>query len=350
MRSYLKVILFVFCVNLTHFNSFLWSMQDNERYLETIVPSEILDHIVSYLDVGDFKNFLLLSNFFYSHMKANTRGLRLSTTVTENALKELSSWRGLKKLSLANCYNLTDENLVYLSSLSNLQCLDLSECGIIHISNQGLNHISNLSNLTDLNVRNCKIEDDDLIYPSNFCHVQMLNLAICNITDAGLVHLSQHTKLKKLNLISCHQLTGEGLSHLSTLADLTGLEVLASQMTEQDFRHLSKLGTLQFLNLDLSHMTDNGLIHICNLNHLTDLSFQGDRMTDQGFRHISKLSKLQFLDLHKCNITDNALIHLSKLTNLTILSLYRCQEITDQALSDLKSRRPNSDFRIYNCR
>src|SRR5687767_14024302 len=84
------------------------------------------------------------------------------------------------------------------------------------ITDNGLSHLSTLINLNTINLNYFSIIIDNL---------NSLNLTGSNISDNGLTHLLTLINLKKLNLESCLKITDNTLSHLSTLININTLNL-----------------------------------------------------------------------------------------------------------------------------
>ena len=110
----------------------------------------------------------------------------------------------------------------YLKEMKKLKFLDLSETAAV--GNEGLEHIQGLTNLEDLNLWSCNIDDTGLKYLKGMTKLKRLNLDKCNITDDGLKELEPLKNLEFLHIGST-QVTDDGLEHLTGLKKLTQLVV-----------------------------------------------------------------------------------------------------------------------------
>ena len=85
--------------------------------------------------------------------------------------------------------NITNEGVVHLKGLTDLQSLYLSDCE--NITDDGLSHLKGLTNLEFFRVLYCD-----------------------KITDAGVVHLKGLTNLQSLTLYGCEKITDSGVAEL----------------------------------------------------------------------------------------------------------------------------------------
>jgi Leucine-rich repeat (LRR) protein len=112
--------------------------------------------------------------------------------------------------------------LTYLKDMKGLKSLDLSETALV--GNEGLEHIKGLTNLEDLNLWSCNIDDKGLVNLKGMTKLKRLNLDKCLITDEGLKELVPLTNLEFLHIGST-QVTDAGLEHLHGMKNLKKLVV-----------------------------------------------------------------------------------------------------------------------------
>jgi len=116
-----------------------------------------------------------------------------------NGMAILEKAKHLKGLDLTG-FALTDESIVHITELRNLEHLDLLRNPLL--TDQGVAHIARLTNLKYLDLRACK-----------------------NLTDASLKHIAACKNLEKLDISQLPLLTDAGLKHLHVLADLKYLRI-----------------------------------------------------------------------------------------------------------------------------
>ena len=91
-----------------------------------------------------------------------------------------------------------------------------------------------------------QLTDDKMVYLKVLENLEYLTLFGTKVTDAGLVHLKGFTKLKELNLGST-MITGAGLVHLEGLTNLTELSLIGTNVTDAGLAHLEGLKLLDRL-------------------------------------------------------------------------------------------------------
>jgi Leucine-rich repeat (LRR) protein len=291
--------------------------------LSSLVKLQSLDlsSCGSLTDISGLSGLTNLRTLNLSECKSLTDISILSTLVNLNSLNlrycelltdisGLSGLVNLQTLDLGGCSSLTDISNIY--GLLNLQTLDLGFCGsainidgsrdtswkwwksiISKTQNGGL---SSLINLQSLDLSNCT-SLTDLNVLSGLLNLQSLNLSWCP-PKTDISGLSGLLNLRTLDLSSCGSLTD--ISSLSGLVNLRTLD-LSSCGSLTDISILSTLVNLNSLNL-----------RYCEL--LTDIS------------GLAELVNLQNLDLRKCVFLTN-LSGLSGLINLQTLFLGDCRRI-----------------------
>lgn len=102
----------------------------------------------------------------------------------EKALMQLSAFTQLEELELSGC-SINDNGLVRLQVLPNLRRLNLSKCA--GITDQSLGHLAALTGLEHLDLAECSVTDAGLAFLMGLKNLRYLNLEECdNISQAQL--------------------------------------------------------------------------------------------------------------------------------------------------------------------
>lgn len=216
----------------------------------------------------------------------------------------------LTLLDLRGSQRLTDQGLMQLHDLQNLQVVKLDGCH--SLVGRGLLAFAGSHRLHTLSLANCRrLSDEAIINISHLSGMEALVLDGCRcLTDRSLAAISNFYLLKKLDLSQCDLLTDEGLEHLEELEELVELS----------------LGWCRLV-------TDSGLDTLTQQpgrsSYLKILRLARCPITDQGVVHLERLKALEELDLNGCaSIGSNALGRtLGFLTNLTSLDVSYCPGI-----------------------
>jgi hypothetical protein len=104
-----------------------------------------------------------------------------------------------------------------------------------------------------------------------------------------------------------------------------------------------EIGTTPWITaLDLSenrNISDQGLKYLSSLKQLTFLNLSSCGITAEGLSHLSRLSRLQVLDLSFCNrLSDAGLKYLRPLSNLSLLNVQGCVKLSHGGLAKLQRR------------
>ncbi|KAL8545519.1 hypothetical protein ACS0TY_005609 [Phlomoides rotata] len=235
--------------------------------------------------------------------------LTCCSDLTDSAILAIaSSCKSLLCLKLECCNLLTERSLDYLGShCCFLEEIDLTDCS--GINDIGLKYLSKCSELLSLKLGLCaNISDKGLYYiASNCLKIRELDLYRCaGIGDDGLGALSRGCKrLKKLILSYCDGVSDRGIECLSSLDELSDLEVRS-----------------------LPNITATGLTKLAaGCRRLTELDLKNcDNIDDSGFWAVAHyLRNLQQINLSGCAISDVGLCmvmgNLTRLQDAKLLNL-----------------------------
>ena len=266
---------------------------------------------------------------------SNMETLELRATgVTGDVLVNLKKLPRLRILLLSDC-DFTPEALENLAGLTQLTELELSGAGI---NDAKLAHFKGMPNLKHLDLsRNVGLTGAGLTQLKDLPALRELNLFDTGLTDAGLGSLKDLPKLTQLILGGpAMTVTDAGFANLAGLLDLTSLGVRGLKgLKGEGLKHLKDLHKLTRLDLRYTFVTDDGLVGIKDLLQLKELILPHNT-TDAGFVHLAGLVQLQKLDVVELDgFTGAGLKHLEKLTGLTELEL-RFTGVTDAGLANLK--------------
>ncbi len=285
------------------------------------LPQEIIHEIIQALvqdqvSFKDLKGVLFANKSFHKAMMSKPVYLDLSPymyEVTDDILAQIIEiFPNIVSLNLAGCYQITNDGLEHLKTLTKLTALNLRDC--YRITDHGLIHLKSLTNLTYLNLNGVG-RHTEMDFNGLMAH-GIYNFPM--ITDAGLEHLKELSNLKFLGLSGAKNITDEGIAHLKALTKLTSLNISGCDK-----------------------ITDDGLEHLQVFSNLTSLDLSNLEITDRGLEHLKRLARLTLLELNSCyEITDDGLEHLKELPNLSTLNLIYCYQLTDEAKQSLKAALP----------
>ena len=218
-----------------------------------------------------------------------------------------------------------DADLEPLVKLHRLQTLFITGCP--QLTNQALVHVNQLADLETLILESSRITDADLPLLQGLHRLKYLSLRAAEITDGGLECLIGMPALEALLLADTRHISDAGLIHVGRMVKLTRLDLgdesrtRAAPITDEGLRRLDGLKNLTMLALDNSSITEASLQQIQAYENLVGLDLGGCAITDEGLSQLTGLSKLRFIALSDTQVSDEGLVHLQKFPKLGFLVL-----------------------------
>lgn len=247
--------------------------------------------------------------------------------------------KGLVRLNLSSCMQLTDQLLACLPKCKGLTHLDLSWNE--QLTDEGIKSLKEVKGLTSLNLVGCKqITDEALKSLREIKGLSTLRLkGSKNLTEKGLMSLKEVKGLTHLELQGFDVLTDEVLKGFKELKFLASLSIGESpKVTDEGLKSLQECRGLTHLDLSDCKLTDEGIKLLKELTSLTSLDLSScDGLTDEGLKSLRLLKGLQSLTLSWCEkLTDEGMKTLKAFTRLTSLQLARCNLLTNEGIKSLK--------------
>jgi hypothetical protein len=298
--------------------------------------------------------------------------------MTDAVLARIAELDHVTEISLGGSRQLTDDGLLHLARMPQLEKLDLSEYPGGRITDRGLDVLRYLPNLrifemtwqrgiTDAGVANLRfcdrIERVNLMgSPTGDGAIEALQgksaLQYFSsgrlVTDAGLPHLHNFPRLKAwhgppvppdgdgevkggAHLLIDGPFTDAGLAGLAGLEGVFELDMFwhVTGITSQGFAHLVGLPNLASLGADGALSDDVAMGHFAAMPRLRRLRAQGAVATDEGFAALSQSKTIQFIWGRECpNFRSRGFVALSRMPALRGFGI-SCKQVDDQALSTL---------------
>jgi hypothetical protein len=206
-----------------------------------------------------------------------------------------------------------------LCALHSITYLDLSHCWRFSDDIEGMSSIYSLKHsLNSLNIADCNFSDDVFEYLSSLTNLTSLNISdnYVSLYVSGRHNISSLTSLTYLN-ISRNNLSDIGLIYLSCLTSLTSLDISRNEISNNGILSLLTLQKINILKINYCEdVSDMGLYNISDLKNITSLDlFACTNITCHGIsKLLNSLINLQHLDLGFCDmIIDNDLFEITYL-------------------------------------
>lgn len=196
-----------------------------------------------------------------------------------------------------------------------------------------------LSDLTKLQIFNCRTLDDDMVAKlSGLKGLTSLALTNTVINDAAVeMIVKSFPNLIELDLSSNTNMTNGVVKILSEMSKLQRLTLVQNQVNDIGARRLEKLKELRTLDLRGNmEAADMALEVVAELPKLTGFKHRSTAVNDSGMEYLSKNQTLDSLLIQDFQITDQSGPHIAKLSKLTQLEVFRCQGFGTDGVLALK--------------
>jgi len=286
--------------------------------------------------------------------------------MTDEALARVAALDFVTSLSLGGSRELTDDGLLHLAQMPQLEHLELNEYPGGKLTDRGLEvlrHLPNLrkfemawqSGITDqgiANLRRCeRLEEVNLMgSPTGDGAIEALQgkakLRRFStgrlVTDAGVPVLHNFPLLKTADnegarLLIDGPLTNAGLAAMRGLDGVSELVLFwhVDRITTDAYSHLILLPNLMSLSCDGRLSDDVALSHIAAMPRLKRLQIQESVATDDGFVALAKSQTIEGIWGRVCaNFGSRGFIAFSKMPSLRSLGI-GCKNVDDAALATL---------------
>jgi Leucine-rich repeat (LRR) protein len=164
----------------------------------------------------------------------------------------------LQKYSLETVQLITDENMVHVRQLPNLEILQVHRL----IGDAGVAHFAGLKKL------------------------RVLNMPDSKLTDNGLAVIGGMTQLENLVISSHPSITDAGVAQLGNLTNLRVLNLSRTNITDASMPVIAQNRALEKLFLSYTGITDAAVPYLKQLTGLQRLDIQGQGVTQQGFAEL----------------------------------------------------------------
>jgi len=242
----------------------------------------------------------------------------------------------------------TDEELRQITTLDEIQSLELSGG---EVTSAGLQNLDNCRNLRGLYLCNTNVDSRGMTFVGRCRNLEFLDISCTHVDDEGMAPLSSLTELRCLYLPAA--VTSKGLGNLAPLRKLEYLAVVSSQFDDDGFEEPGTSGIdddgmlivgsfifLRELDLAESHVTDGGVRHLSKLKQLEEIDLHLlPGVTAESFRILAKLPKLRRVDVSDTSVDDSVLPWLAQMVDLERLGLSGSR-VTSEGIEEVKRLLP----------
>lgn len=184
-------------------------------------------------------------------------------------------------------------------------------------------------------------------------NLRRLGLVVHNYHKQDTIHLGDLAKIKTLEELktACSY-----ISEIAKLQDCPSLKRIQLGGAGDDYAiQYAKIRQLEQICLEGSGcavpdddkpITKKGLEAIATLPKLKNLDLSSQKLTDEALEPLSKITTLERLNLNDCPITDKAIKHIKGLSNLKALHVARTP-LTDACFEDLSALKQLEELSIF---
>jgi Leucine-rich repeat (LRR) protein len=331
------------------------------------IPAGMFDNLAKQKELVEIK-ITKIQGFNDDNLQKLT-GLKkiIKLTINNSAITDKSvaaiveSFPLLQRLDLSRNISLTDDSIVYIAKLRDLEELVLIYCsftelwlpelaklpklraldirGNLQIGNKGLGILAGLPVLKSLKHSSTAVDDGGIKLLTAAKNLETLDLQDFAISDDAGKEFKKIPKLTSLLIYRCTNFGSAGLMALQgkslkrvTLRDLMSIDDdgLAA------FRELSTLKRLYLQELDA--VSDEGMRNLIYLKELETLEIRNlSQISDKTTEFIARLPNLKSVSITGTQLTDKSADLLLSLPNLKELNLKNNTSITENAKTKLRN-------------
>lgn len=142
--------------------------------------------------------------------------------------------------------------------------------------------------------------------------------------------------LKSITAMDGVPVTNDHLATIGTLSQLVELQINSGPVTDEGVASLIGLKKLESLTLAGTEVTEACMASVSKLKRLNMFNINGTKIRG-GYEHLAGLKNLQWLLLGGLKISDEDAKKIAEYPSVTHLTLNAATEISDAALTTLKS-------------
>lgn len=150
-----------------------------------------------------------------------------------------------------------------------------------------LSSLGKLTRLQNLEFSSVPITDENMIFLSDLSELKSLSLVHTKVSGPGLAHLSELPKLTDLQIMVDTRRTGFDMSAISTLNRLERLQLFGIGFAPGQFYPIGDCRSLRDVAIQLGDIDDSVAKRIAKLPNLRRVNFTQSHTTDAGARQLA---------------------------------------------------------------
>ncbi|KAJ3344750.1 hypothetical protein HDU83_004772 [Entophlyctis luteolus] len=362
-------------------DSFLSSVEESDMLILAPFPNFITRMIFAHFNFKELYRLRRINSRVAMFLQENDNkffeNLDLSPwhkIVNDSLLQTVLGFCGhcVKKLSLRNCWNVTDKGTGYISKLVPL-LEEINLASVWEITDTGIAILTRIAtNLHTLDLSNCgKLTDSAILAILTFVpHLRAIHLSYCkNLSDASMEHETWST-VRSINMQRCTALSDAGFACWEATARTFALSELiladCSFLTNATVSSIASVcPALEVLSLSFCCALTEACIPVltsgCPSLRVLDLSFCGSAVSDNSMLMLAGFSPTEVGDdfiaagdeasaLSPPDVRDLASPASRRMQHLESLSLRGCVLLTDVGVAALAALPRLALLNITQCR
>jgi Leucine-rich repeat (LRR) protein len=255
------------------------------------------------------------------------RKLDLSyTKVSDLGLEQLRPLENVTWFNCHYCEYVSDGGIAFLKHWTKLEYLNLRGT---EVTSKVFEHLANMHKLRTLDVGFSRVNDDGFDALASLEELSELHIGGDKMTGLALPLLRLLPALRHLDVNGSQRtdsgrwglmLTDVNVDALSALTQLRALDMGGALVTDVGMKAIEPLVALEELDLSRMDITAQGLAPVARLPKLRRLNlWQSSRVDDKAAQYLSRMETLEVLDLSETKVTDALLDQLGRLKRLKLL-------------------------------
>jgi hypothetical protein len=204
---------------------------------------------------------------------------------------------------------------------------------------------SAFGNVSKIDLRNGKADNALLAEIAVLKEIRALDVSGANIDDEGVRQIA-HLPLRELWLQGTH-ITDASAATLSRMKTLDFLQLNATALSDNFLEQLEPLPALGRFGLRGTQVTGAGMKYLSRHPALRELDVYHTKVDDAGVRSLVECRLLTSLGLSMTGITNDVFDTLEKLPTLTNVDLSANRPITNEAVSTFQTAHPQCKIERY---